>query len=75
MYIYMYVLDTCIYMYKYTFIMNNLRIIEVALKVREFWLNHKDRLPTWFAAYQNVLLLQPSGAASVSFFYSQQYFQ
>ena len=44
--------------------MNNLRIIGVALKVGEFWLNHKDRLPTWFAAYQKVLLLQPSSAAS-----------
>ena len=58
------------------FIMNSLRIIGVALKVGEFWLNHKDRLPTWFAVYQKVLLLQPSSAASEKvIIYSQRYFQ
>ena len=33
-------------------------------KTREFWMNHKDQLPTWCSSYQKVMLVQPSSAAS-----------
>lgn len=33
-------------------------------KVKEFWLNHKDKVPTWFRAHRKILLVQPSSAAS-----------
>ena len=41
-------------------------------KTREFWVNHKDQLPTWCSSYQKVVLVQPSSAASERvFFYPQ----
>ena len=33
-------------------------------QTREFWVNHKDQLPTWCSSYQKVVLVQPSSAAS-----------
>lgn len=40
-------------------------------KIREFWVNHKNQLPTWSASYQKVVLVQASSATSESVLYTK----